>query len=340
MSEYPFFVAEMGANHNHDLDLALAIADAAKSVGADALKLQTYTPECMVVREQKALATGPWAGISLWELYERAALPWSWHQRIFEHCHSIGLPCFSSPFSIEAVDLLERLGCPMYKIASFEILDLELIERCAKTGQPLVISTGMATMLEIGDAIEAARAGGCVGEQLTLLKCTSSYPAPASEANLRTMPDLGKFGCRVGLSDHTRGVGVAVAAALGGATMIERHFTLGVADKGPDVPFSSSPHQFRQMIEAVHDAIDAQGSGRLGPTASEMPMLELRRTLRALRGIREGEVFTRQNIGARRPAGGLPPRFISRFLGGFAPHAIQAGEALTEDTVPRETGSR
>ena len=335
MSPYPFIVAEMGANHGQDLQRALDFVDVAKQAGADALKLQTYTPECMVVKGACGPAAGPWAGEDLWDLYERAALPWSWHEQIFRRCDEVGLICFSSPFSVEAVDFLERLGCPMYKIASFEILDLELIKRCAMTKKPLVISTGMATLEEIKMAVRIARF--CLCEDLTLLKGTSAYPAPAAEANISTLFGLrARFECNVGLSDHTVGCGVAVAAALAGADMIEKHLTSSW--RGLDSSFSAGPADFASMVRAIRDAIDADGHVQFGPTPAEAPMLALRRSLRAIRDIKAGEVFTTENLKAMRPAGGLHPADLHRLLGRQATRDIHKGEPVAWDMLHGAAG--
>ncbi len=331
---YPFVVAEMGANHNQDLDRAMAIVDAAASAGADAIKLQTYTPDGMVARGRKhRIEGGAWDGWDLWDLYERGALHWSWHKRIFERAAERGILAFSTPFEPDAVPLLERLGCPMYKIASSEILDIELIEYVADTRKPIVISTGMATLREIDEAYEAARRH-LQPSEITLLKCTAAYPAPAHEANLETINNLREhYGCRVGLSDHTRGAAVAIAASLFGVDMIEKHLTLRRADGGLDSAFSVEPEELGWMITELRTAMDAIGEERFGPTPSEQATLRLRRTLHITRTLKAGDRLSRDNVRALRPGDGLPPKDIKLFLGSQVTRDVQAGEPLTWEIV-------
>lgn len=327
---YPFVVAEMGANHNQDIDRALAIVDQVAVAGADAIKLQTYTVESMVARGTKhRIEGGPWDGRDLAGLYERGSLPWSWHKRIFERAAEAGILAFSTPFELDAIPFLERLGCPMYKIASSEILDLELIRAAAVTGKPLVISTGMATLEEIDDAYNAARSS-LTPVEITLLKCTAAYPAPAAEANLETLNDLReRYGCRVGLSDHTRGSAVAIAAALYEADMIEKHITLRRTDGGLDAEFSAEPEEFAAMVQGVRQAMDAIGQVRFGPTPSEHATLRLRRTLHVTRDLKAGDRLTRENVRALRPADGEKPKELIKFLGMQVTRDVQAGEPLT-----------
>lgn len=327
---YPFIVAEMGANHNQDIDRALAIVDAAAAAGVDAIKLQTYTAEGMVSRGTKHLIEGgPWEGRDLYALYEAGALPWSWHKRLFERAAERGIMAFSTPFEPDAIPLLERLGCPMYKIASGEILDLELIRATASTGKPLVISTGMATIEEIDDAYQTARIE-LQPSEITLLKCTAAYPAPAAEANLETLNNLReRYGCKVGLSDHTRGNVVAIAAALYDVDMIEKHFTLSRADGGLDAEFSAEPSELSSMINDIHQAVDAIGEEHFGPTPSELATLRLRRTLHVTRSLKAGDPLTRNNVRALRPADGSRPKDIMQFIGRRVNRDVQAGEPLT-----------
>lgn len=333
MSRYPFIVAELGANHCNNLDIALASVSAAAAAGADAIKLQTYQPECMVARGvPHPITAGPWAGMDLWDLYARASLQWSWHPKLFERAKESGIMAFSSPFSREAIDFLERIGCPMYKIASFEILDLELIAHAAKTGKPLVMSTGMASLEEITDAVSAARYNGC--KDLTLLKCTSSYPAPAAEANLATMHNLRQhFKCDVGLSDHTRGSPVGIAAALHGAQMIEKHFILHHQLLSPDEPFSANGAELDAYVRDIHDAMDAIGIESFGPTESERYMHTLRRTLHVVYDLREGDELNRHNVRALRPGDGVAPRELHKFLGQRVTRPVEAGEPLNWEMV-------
>jgi len=336
---YPFIVAEIGANHLQDLPRALELVDAAKEVGADALKLQTFQADSMVMRPppggvSQRMKEGPWSGEDLWALYERCALPWSWHEEIFARGRELGIPVFSTPFERAAVDFLERLGCPMYKIASFEILDLELIGHAAATGKPIVISTGMASLEEITEAVDQA-ARFLTPDKITLLKCTTAYPAPAAEANLATMDNMRRrFGCPVGLSDHTLGSGVAIAAALRGADMIEKHMTLnGPHDGGPDAGFSVAADELGWLIEEIHAAIDAEGEEIFGSTDSELPMLALRRTLHVIRDLKPGDTLTRDNVKALRPGDGLAPRELPHLLGTPVSVEVKAGAPLTWDLV-------
>ena len=273
----PFIVAELSCNHGGSLDRALELVRAAADAGANAVKLQTWTPGTMVSDHAAVMETGPWAGQNLAKLYEEAHTPWHWHKPIFDYAQSRGIEAFSTPFDVGALEFLETLGCPRYKIASFEIIDLDLIKSVAATGKPLIMSTGMATRKEIALATVAAYSQKC--RDLTLLKCTSAYPASAEDANLATMQALarGYPWCGVGLSDHTRGIGVAVGAAALGATVIEKHLTLLRADGGPDAAFSMEPDEFEDMVIACRQAAAAIGRVYFGPTIAEMPMVEVRR---------------------------------------------------------------
>jgi len=331
---YPFFVAEMGANHNQWLPRALALVDAAAEAGANAIKLQTYTADGMVCRgTYHVIEGGEWGGMNLWELYERGAMPWSWHKAIFKRGAEKGIIVFSTPFERDAIPFLERLGCPMYKIASAEILDLNLIKDCAGTGKPLVISTGMASLAEIEDAVRVA-SGPLSLDQVTLLKCTSGYPAPAAEANLETINNLRRhFRCKVGLSDHTVGSAVAIAAGLYDVDMIEKHLTLRRADGGLDASFSAEPEELKQLIADVHTAMDAVGEEHFGPTASEMATFRLRRTLHVVYPLKAGELFSEHNVKPLRPGDGLPPAELYLFIGRPATRAVAAGEPLAWDMV-------
>lgn len=280
----PLIVAELSANHLGSLNRALKIIDAAKAAGADAIKFQTYTVKGMVDDPGQVLSSGPWAGRSLGELYAEAMTPRSWHQTLFEYARSISIEPFSTPFTPDDVDFLEELHCPRYKIASFELTDHNLIRYAAKTGKPLIMSTGMATQMEISAAVVNAQAAGC--DDITLLKCTSGYPAPPEEVNLATLISLRCApGVKaVGLSDHTQGLGVAVAATVLGASMIEKHLTLARADGGPDAAFSMEPHEFAQMVTECRRAAAAIGEVRYGPTPAEAPQVALRRPSGGKRG--------------------------------------------------------
>jgi pseudaminic acid synthase len=315
----PYLIAEMSGNHNQSLERALAIVDAAAAHGADAVKLQTYTAATMtlnlrmpgfVIKDPNSL----WAGRQLYELYEEAHTPWVWHAPIMARARSHGMACFSSPFDATAVDFLESLDAPAYKIASFEVTDLPLIRRVAATGKPMIMSTGMATAGEIDEAVRAARGAGC--HDLVLLKCTSTYPATADNTNVSTIPHMRTlFGCEVGLSDHTMGCGVSVAATALGATVIEKHFTLRRADGGVDSTFSMEPLELRQLREETERAWQAVGQVRYGPTAAEMKSLAFRRSLYIAQDMRAGEVLTPENLRCVRPGFGLPPQHLDSLLG-------------------------
>jgi len=334
-SAKPFVIAEMSGNHNGSLDRALAIVDAVADAGAQALKLQTYTADTMTLdlAEREFVIDDPaslWAGRTLYDLYREAHTPWDWHAPIFERARERGLVAFSTPFDATAVDFLETLDVPCYKIASFENVDLPLISRVAATGKPVIISTGLATLAEIGEAVAAARSAGC--RDLVLLKCTSAYPASPADSHLRTIGHLrDAFGCEVGLSDHTLGSGAAIAAVALGATVIEKHVTLRRADGGVDSGFSMEPSELRQLVEDAERARLALGSVRYGPNASDRSALRFRRSLYVVREVRAGEVFTAANVRAIRPGLGLPPKYIDRVLGRRALRDIAAGTALTWD---------
>lgn len=315
----PFVIAEMSGNHNQSLEAALAIVEAAAHSGAHALKLQTYTPDTMTLdldcREFHIDdATSLWHGTSLYELYRRAQTPWEWHAPLFERARALGMLCFSTPFDATAVDFLESLDVPAYKIASFENTDLPLIRKVAATGKPLIISTGMATIAELDEAVRTARQAGCT--DLVLLKCTSSYPASPLNSHLNTIPHMrGLFGCEVGLSDHTLGVGAAVAAVALGASVIEKHFTLNRADGGVDSAFSLEPAEMALLVAETERAWQALGGIRYGAGDGEKPSLKFRRSLYVVRDIEVGELLTPDNVRAIRPGLGLAPRFLDVVLG-------------------------
>ncbi|MCS6943955.1 MAG: pseudaminic acid synthase [Sutterellaceae bacterium] len=333
----PFVIAEMSGNHNGSLERALAIVDAVADAGAQAVKLQTYTADTMTldIAAREFIIDEPtslWAGRTLYDLYREAHTPWAWHAPIFERARARGLVAFSTPFDSTAVDFLESLDVPCYKIASFENVDLPLIRKVAATGKPLIISTGLATLAEIGEAVAAAREAGC--RELVLLKCTSAYPASPADSNLRTIPHLrAAFGCEVGLSDHTIGIGAALAAIALGATVIEKHVTLCRADGGVDSAFSLEPHELRLLVQESERARLALGEVRYGPTADEVGSLRFRRSLYVVRDIRKGEVLTPENVRAIRPGFGLAPRYLEQVLGRRAAQDIQAGTALRWELV-------
>ena len=328
----PFVIAEMSGNHNQSLDRALAIVDAAADAGADALKIQTYTPDTMTLDLDErefhiADPASPWSGTSLYALYGQAFTPWEWHAPILARAREHGLIAFSSPFDASAVDFLESLDVPCYKIASFENTDIPLIRRVAATGKPVIISTGMASLAELDATVHAAREAGC--RDLVLLKCTSTYPASPEQSNLLTIPDLRqRFGCEVGLSDHTLGVGVAVASVALGATVIEKHLTLDRAAGGVDSSFSMEPKEFAQLVTETTRASLALGAVRYGATEAEQPSLQFRRSLYVVADIRAGEPLTAAHVRAIRPGLGLPPQYLDEVLGRSAAVDIARGTPL------------
>ncbi len=315
----PFVIAEMSGNHNQSLERALEIVEAAARTGAHALKIQTYTPDTMTLDldEREFHISDPqslWAGTSLYKLYGEAYTPWEWHKPIFDRAHRLGLIVFSTPFDGTAVDFLESLDVPCYKIASFENTDLPLIRRVAATGKPLIISTGMASVAELDETVRAARDAGC--NDLILLKCTSTYPATAESTNILSIPHLRElFGCEVGLSDHTMGVGVSVASVALGATVIEKHFTLNRADGGVDSTFSMEPNEMAQLVVESERAWQALGQVSYGPTGAERKSMQYRRSLYVVQDLKAGEVLTKVNMRAIRPGLGLPTKYYEIFLG-------------------------
>lgn len=315
----PFIIAEMSGNHNQSLERALDIVEVAAKTGAHALKIQTYTPETMTLDlDEREFHIGDpnslWAGSSLYKLYGEACTPWEWHKPIFDRARELGITAFSTPFDDTAVDLLESLDVPCYKIASFENTDLPLIRRVAATGKPLIISTGMATVAELDETVRVAREAGC--KDLVLLKCTSTYPATAINTNILTIPHLRElFDCEVGLSDHTMGVGVSVASVALGATVIEKHFTLCRADGGVDSAFSMEPAEMAQLVLESERAWQALGHVSYGPTEAEEKSLQYRRSLYISQDIKAGDVLTRENMRAIRPGLGLPTKYYNLLLG-------------------------
>lgn len=315
----PYVIAEMSGNHNQSLDRALRIVDAAADAGADAIKLQTYTADTMTLDIDAPGfriddAGSLWAGRGLHALYDEAHTPWEWHRPIMERAAVRGLHCFSTPFDETAVDFLETLEVPAYKIASFECTDLPLIRKVAATGKPMIVSTGMATLAEIDETVRTARSAGC--RDLVLLKCTSSYPATPEHTNLRTLPLLREsFGCLVGLSDHTMGCGAAVAAVAFGAVMVEKHFTLSRQDGGVDSAFSLEPHELALLRVETERAWQALGSPSFGLTRAEIGSLRFRRSLYVVEDLKAGDVLTTHNLRAIRPGHGLPTRELPALLG-------------------------
>ena len=328
----PFVIAEMSGNHNRSLERALAIVEAAASSGADAIKLQTYTADTMTLDLDRPGfriddPASPWNGRTLYALYEEAHTPWEWHSAIFERARELGLICFSTPFDETAVTFLESLGAPAYKIASFENVDIPLIRRVAATGKPVIVSAGMATLSEIDRAVQAIRDEA--NEQIVLLKCTSTYPASPTESNTRTIPHLrSAFDVEVGLSDHTLGFGVAVAAVAQGATVLEKHLTLSRADGGVDSSFSLEPGEMQQLVSEARRAWEGLGSIRYGAGAKEGKSMQFRRSLYVVRGIEAGEPVTRENVRAIRPGYGLGPDELDRVLGLRLSRKVEAGTPL------------
>ncbi len=334
----PFVIAELSGNHNGELDRALRLVDAAADAGADAIKLQTYTADTITIDHDGPgfrIEEGPWAGRTLYDLYQEAHTPWEWHEALFTRGRERGLVVLSSPFDTTAVDLLESLDAPVYKIASFEIVDLPLIRRVAATGKPVIISTGMANLDEIAEAVDAARDGGAAG--IVLLHCISGYPTPAGEANLKRIGRLAEtFDCPIGLSDHTLGTDVAVAAVAMGACLVEKHITLARADGGPDAGFSLEPDELARLVAGVHTAYVAQGSEDYGRAGSEAGNVMFRRSLYAVRDIAAGEVFTPENVRSIRPGHGLPPKLLPDMLGRRAAMAIARGKPFSLDLIAKD----
>ena len=333
----PFIVAEMSGNHNQSLDRACAIVKAAAEAGADAVKLQTYTADTMTLDlDTKEFFIGDpkslWKGQSLYKLYQQAYTPWEWHKQLFEYANELGLVAFSTPFDETAVEFLESIEAPCYKIASFENTDLPLIRRVAATGKPIIISTGMASMEEIEEAAEAAYAGGC--KNLVLLKCTSTYPATPKSTNLATLPIMrDRFKCEVGLSDHTMGIGAAVASVAFGAVLIEKHLTLRRADGGVDAAFSMEPQELAQLVTESERAHQALGSARFGATDAELKSLQYRRSIYVTADTEAGEIFTTGNIRCIRPGNGLAPKYYSEVLGRVARERLVKGTPLSWSLV-------
>ena len=326
-----YIVAELSANHNQSFDQAVALIQAAKEAGADAVKLQTYTPDTLTIKLDSALFTHPkgslWAGKTLYDLYSEAYMPWEWQPKLKEFANKIGLDLFSTAFDPTAVDFLEEMGVPVHKVASFEIVDIPLIEKMARTGKPLIISTGMATLGEIEEAFHAARRAGAT--EIGLLKCTSAYPAPPEEMNLRTIPHLAQaFGVPVGLSDHTLGVALPVAAVALGACIVEKHFTLSRNIPGPDSAFSLEPQEFKAMVDAIRTIEKALGKVHYGVSEQEAKSRVFRRSLFVVKDVNAGELFTDENVRSIRPGFGLPPKYLKDVIGRKAAKNIPQGTPL------------
>ncbi|MEC1901572.1 pseudaminic acid synthase [Bacillus atrophaeus] len=333
----PFIIAEMSGNHNQSLERAFNIIESAAKAGAHALKIQTYTADTMTLNMNTKDFTiednnSLWSGSTLYTLYQQAYTPWEWHKPIFDKCRELGMIPLSTPFDESAVDFLEDLGVPIYKIASFENTDIPLIKKVAATGKPIIISTGMATVAEIDETIRAAKEAGC--KELILLKCTSTYPASPENTNISTIPHMKElFNCQVGLSDHTMGTGVAVASVALGATVIEKHFTLSRADGGVDSSFSLEPHELKELVIETERAWQALGQITYGPTDKEKASLKFRRSIYVKKDIKAGEIFTKENIKVVRPGYGLEPKYFDLIIGRTAKKHISAGTPLGWDYI-------
>jgi pseudaminic acid synthase len=332
----PMIVAEMSGNHNQSLDKALKIVEEVAKTGAHALKIQTYTADTLTINKKDGDfflgdKNSLWYGMSMYELYQKAHTPWEWHKAIFDRCNELGLLYFSSPFDETAVDFLEDLDCPCYKIGSTENTDFNLLKKVAKTGKPLIISTGMATVSELEEIVSTVRKAGC--KELVLLKCTAAYPAKPSDANLLTIPNMGNMlDCHIGLSDHSLGTGVAVASVVLGAVMIEKHFTISRKDKGVDSEFSMEPHEFKKMVIDTEVAWSALGEIRYGATNNENRNLS-RRSLYIVKDMKKGEIITKENVRSIRPGYGLPVKYFNDILGMKVAKDVLRGTRLSFDLV-------
>jgi pseudaminic acid synthase len=328
----PFVIAEMSGNHNQSIDRAFEIVDAAAAAGAHALKIQTYTPDTMTLDLDErefyiADSESLWEGTSLYKLYGQAYTPWEWHEPIFARARAHGMIVFSTPFDDTAIEFLETLDVPAYKIASFENTDIGLIRKAAATGKPLIISTGMARVGELEETVAVARAAGC--RELVLLKCTSTYPASPENSNIATIPHLrALFDCQVGISDHTMGTGVAVASVALGATVVEKHFTLRRSDGGVDSAFSLEPAELASLVVETERAWQAMGSVTYGTLAAEERSIQFRRSLYVVRDLQAGDMLSRENVRAIRPGLGLPPRYLDQIIGRTVREDVKRGTAL------------
>lgn len=331
-----YIIAEISANHNQDFDQAVQLIKAAKNAGSDAIKLQTYTPDTITIdcnNEYFHIGKGTiWEGKSLYELYKEAYTPWEWQPKLKEIANDLGMELFSSPFDNTAVDFLEKMDVPAYKIASFELVDIPLIQYVAKTGKPMIVSTGMATLTEINEAVTAAKEAGC--KEIALLKCTSAYPADPAEMNLRTIPHMAEvFGVPVGLSDHTLGIAVPVAAVALGACIVEKHFTLSRSVPGPDNYFSLVPQEFKAMVDAIRTTEKAVGAVNYALTAKEAASKVFRRSLFVVEDIKAGELITEKNVRSIRPGNGLHPRYFDELLNKTAKEDLSRGTPLKWDHI-------
>lgn len=330
-----YIIAEMSANHGQDFDRAVKIIEAAAAAGADAIKLQTYTPDTITINSDNeffSIQGTLWDGRNLYDLYGEAFTPWDWQPKLKDIANGLGLDLFSSPFDSTAVEFLEEMRVPAYKIASFELVDIGLIQAVARTGKPTIMSTGMATLAEIDEAVTAFRSVG--GSDLALLKCNSAYPAPPEDMNLHTIPNLAEaFGVTIGISDHTLGIEVPVAAVALGTAIIEKHFTLSRSTPGPDSAFSLEPHEFKAMVDAVRLTEKALGNVSYGVTAKEAASRRLRRSLFVVADVKASEVFTPDNVRSIRPGDGLHTRYLDEVFGKRARRDIRRGTPLAWDLI-------
>lgn len=331
-----YIIAEMSANHHQDFDQAVKLIHIAKESGADAVKLQTYTPDTITIdcdNEYFRIGKGTiWEGRTLYDLYKEAYTPWEWQPKLKEIADDLGSDLFSSPFDHTAVDFLEKMGVPAYKIASFELVDLPLIRRMAQTGKPIIMSTGMATLAEIDEAVRTAREAGAT--QIALLKCTSAYPTPPEEMNLRTIPHLSEaFQVPVGLSDHTLGIAIPVAAVALGACIVEKHFTLSRSIPGPDSSFSLEPDEFKTMVDAIRTAEKSSGSVSYTVTEREKASRVFRRSLFVVQDMKAGDIFSEKNLRSIRPGFGLPPKYYDLLLGKQVKKDVKKGTPIRWDLI-------
>lgn len=337
LNKRPFVIAEMSGNHNQSLERALEIVDAAAGAGVDALKIQTYTADTMTIEKNDGEfyiedKNNLWRGESLYSLYQKAYTPWEWHEAIFKRCKEKGVIGFSTPFDFTAVDFLEKLDVPFYKIASFENIDLPLIKKIAQTGKPIIASTGMASLAELSELVTTARENGC--EDLILLKCTSNYPATPEGSNLLTIPHMRElFDCQVGISDHTLGIGAAICSIALGASVIEKHFTISRAEGGVDAAFSLEPQEMKQLVVEAKAAAAALGSIKYGVGEQEKKSLQFRRSLYIVEDMQAGDVITEHNMRSIRPGLGLAPKYYDILLGKKVNQNVKRGTAVTWDLI-------
>lgn len=337
LNHKPFVIAEMSGNHNHSLDKAMSIVKAAADAGADAIKLQTYTPDSLTINHRGGLfdisdPNSLWYGRNLYELYGEAMTPYEWHKPLFNYAKELGIICFSTPFDEDAVDMLEYLGAPAYKIASFENNYHHLLKKVAGKNKPVIMSTGISELKDLIESVEVLRISGC--KELALLKCTSTYPSSPENTNIRTIPHMRQlFSCEIGISDHTMGVGVPVAAVAMGATIIEKHFCLSRAEGGVDSAFSLEPHEFKSLVIEAERAWQSLGIIHYGILEEEKKSLNYKRSLYAVKDINEGDIFSKENIRVIRPGDGLHPKYYDLIIGKKAKAKITKGTPLTTDFI-------